>query len=141
MASLDNEVQLYQHRVGTIGFLSSSLYKDLFLWHICSIRYWLFFRQCILILLHTCYRFRLISQFIFSLFSGLWLLFLIYLFILYVSCKDSRKECASFMVGLPVPFRYEYLMAETIFSQVCNAIPFIVDCVSCAPNVNQWWLV
>lgn len=33
-------------------------------------------------------------------------------------CKVSRKECASFMAGLPVPFRYEYLMAETIFSQV-----------------------
>ncbi|KAK6923691.1 MIF4G-like, type 3, partial [Dillenia turbinata] len=30
----------------------------------------------------------------------------------------SRKECASYMVGLPVPFRYEYLMAETIFSQL-----------------------
>ncbi|KAG8386641.1 hypothetical protein BUALT_Bualt03G0169800 [Buddleja alternifolia] len=30
----------------------------------------------------------------------------------------SRKECASAMVGLPVPFRYEYLMAETIFSQI-----------------------
>ncbi|KAK3010148.1 hypothetical protein RJ639_011805 [Escallonia herrerae] len=34
------------------------------------------------------------------------------------SCKASRKECASYMVGLPVPFRYEYLMAETIFSQI-----------------------
>lgn len=34
------------------------------------------------------------------------------------SCKASRKECASYMVGLPVTFRYEYLMAETIFSQV-----------------------
>ncbi|GER52774.1 nuclear cap-binding protein subunit 1 [Striga asiatica] len=33
-------------------------------------------------------------------------------------CKASRKECASSMVGLPVPFRYEYLMAETIFSQI-----------------------
>ncbi|KAK6923523.1 MIF4G-like, type 2 [Dillenia turbinata] len=31
---------------------------------------------------------------------------------------DRRKECASYMVGLPVPFRYEYLMAETIFSQL-----------------------
>ncbi|CAN1264032.1 Nuclear cap-binding protein subunit 1 [Linum perenne] len=30
----------------------------------------------------------------------------------------SRKECASSMVGLPVPFRYEYLMAETIFAQL-----------------------
>ncbi|XP_021278870.1 nuclear cap-binding protein subunit 1 isoform X1 [Herrania umbratica] len=32
--------------------------------------------------------------------------------------NGCRKECASFMVGLPVPFRYEYLMAETIFSQL-----------------------
>ncbi|KAK7311299.1 hypothetical protein RJT34_09344 [Clitoria ternatea] len=32
--------------------------------------------------------------------------------------NGSRKECASFMVGLPVSFRYEYLMAETIFSQL-----------------------
>lgn len=32
----------------------------------------------------------------------------------------SRKECAAYMVGLPVPFRYEYLMAETVFSQVCS---------------------
>ncbi|KAI4350445.1 hypothetical protein L6164_004900 [Bauhinia variegata] len=32
--------------------------------------------------------------------------------------NGRRKECASFMVGLPVPFRYEYLMAETIFSQL-----------------------
>ncbi|XP_073222276.1 nuclear cap-binding protein subunit 1 [Cicer arietinum] len=32
--------------------------------------------------------------------------------------NGSRKECASFMVGLPVAFRYEYLMAETIFSQL-----------------------
>ncbi|KAM7526901.1 hypothetical protein LguiA_016803 [Lonicera macranthoides] len=31
---------------------------------------------------------------------------------------DDRKECAAYMVGLPVPFRYEYLMAETIFSQL-----------------------
>ncbi|WVZ08923.1 hypothetical protein V8G54_022269 [Vigna mungo] len=31
--------------------------------------------------------------------------------------NGCRKECASFMVGLPVSFRYEYLMAETIFSQ------------------------
>ncbi|KAK4484935.1 hypothetical protein RD792_007540 [Penstemon davidsonii] len=34
------------------------------------------------------------------------------------SCKASRKECAAAMVGLPVPFRYEYIMAETIFSQI-----------------------
>ncbi|TYJ02749.1 hypothetical protein E1A91_A13G250700v1 [Gossypium mustelinum] len=32
--------------------------------------------------------------------------------------NGCRKECAAFMVGLPVPFRYEYLMAETIFSQL-----------------------
>lgn len=32
--------------------------------------------------------------------------------------NGCRKECASAMVGLPVPFRYEYLMAETIFSQI-----------------------
>ncbi|XP_052177986.1 nuclear cap-binding protein subunit 1 [Diospyros lotus] len=32
--------------------------------------------------------------------------------------NGSRKECASHMAGLPVPFRYEYLMAETIFSQL-----------------------
>ncbi|XP_022728995.1 nuclear cap-binding protein subunit 1 isoform X4 [Durio zibethinus] len=32
--------------------------------------------------------------------------------------NGCRKECASFMVGLPVPFRYEYLLAETIFSQL-----------------------
>ncbi|EEC75246.1 hypothetical protein OsI_11548 [Oryza sativa Indica Group] len=31
---------------------------------------------------------------------------------------DSRKECAFYLVSLPVPFRYEYLMAETIFSQL-----------------------
>lgn len=32
--------------------------------------------------------------------------------------NGCRKECASYLVGLPVPFRYEYLMAETIFSQL-----------------------
>ncbi|WCJ36842.1 Nuclear cap-binding protein subunit 1 [Euphorbia peplus] len=32
--------------------------------------------------------------------------------------NGCRKECASYMVGLPVSFRYEYLMAETIFSQL-----------------------
>ncbi|TXG72947.1 hypothetical protein EZV62_001526 [Acer yangbiense] len=32
--------------------------------------------------------------------------------------QASRKECAAYMVSLPVPFRYEYLMAETIFSQL-----------------------
>ncbi|XP_010521542.1 PREDICTED: nuclear cap-binding protein subunit 1 [Tarenaya hassleriana] len=32
--------------------------------------------------------------------------------------NGSRRECASYMVSLPVPFRYEYLMAETIFSQL-----------------------
>ncbi|KAL6649921.1 hypothetical protein ACP70R_014145 [Stipagrostis hirtigluma subsp. patula] len=30
----------------------------------------------------------------------------------------SRKECAFYLVSLPVSFRYEYLMAETIFSQL-----------------------
>ncbi|KAL9455103.1 hypothetical protein AB3S75_010500 [Citrus x aurantiifolia] len=32
--------------------------------------------------------------------------------------NGCRKECAFYMVNLPVPFRYEYLMAETIFSQL-----------------------
>ncbi|CAI0546789.1 unnamed protein product [Linum tenue] len=32
--------------------------------------------------------------------------------------NGCRKECASNMVGLPVPFRYEYLMAETLFAQL-----------------------
>ncbi|PIA44491.1 hypothetical protein AQUCO_01700232v1 [Aquilegia coerulea] len=32
--------------------------------------------------------------------------------------NGCRKECATYMVGLPVPFRYEYLMAETVFSQL-----------------------
>ncbi|XP_015571307.1 nuclear cap-binding protein subunit 1 isoform X2 [Ricinus communis] len=32
--------------------------------------------------------------------------------------NGCRKECASYMAGLPVTFRYEYLMAETIFSQL-----------------------
>lgn len=32
--------------------------------------------------------------------------------------NGCRKEGAACMVGLPVPFRYEYLMAETIFSQL-----------------------
>ncbi|RLN39442.1 nuclear cap-binding protein subunit 1 [Panicum miliaceum] len=32
--------------------------------------------------------------------------------------EDSRKECAFYLVSLPVSFRYEYLMAETIFSQL-----------------------
>nr|XP_027064336.1 nuclear cap-binding protein subunit 1-like [Coffea arabica] len=32
--------------------------------------------------------------------------------------NGCRKECAAYMAGLPVPFRYEYLMAETIFSQL-----------------------
>ncbi|CAK9165650.1 unnamed protein product [Ilex paraguariensis] len=32
--------------------------------------------------------------------------------------NGCRKECTSYMVGLPVPFRYDYLMAETIFSQL-----------------------
>ncbi|KAL8214103.1 hypothetical protein R6Q57_003552 [Mikania cordata] len=32
--------------------------------------------------------------------------------------RASRKECAACMIGLPIPFRYEYLMAETILSQL-----------------------
>uniref|UniRef100_A0A1D1Y1B5 Nuclear cap-binding protein subunit 1 n=1 Tax=Anthurium amnicola TaxID=1678845 RepID=A0A1D1Y1B5_9ARAE len=32
--------------------------------------------------------------------------------------NGCRKECAAYLVGLPVPFRYEFLMAETIFSQL-----------------------
>ncbi|XP_047334157.1 nuclear cap-binding protein subunit 1-like [Impatiens glandulifera] len=32
--------------------------------------------------------------------------------------NGCRKECASYIVGLPVPFRYEHLIAETIFSQL-----------------------
>ncbi|XP_073039333.1 nuclear cap-binding protein subunit 1-like isoform X2 [Primulina eburnea] len=32
--------------------------------------------------------------------------------------NGCRKECASSMAGLPVSFRYEYLMCETIFSQI-----------------------
>ncbi|PKA60876.1 Nuclear cap-binding protein subunit 1 [Apostasia shenzhenica] len=34
--------------------------------------------------------------------------------------NGCRKECAAYLVGLPVPFRYEYLMAETIFSQLLS---------------------
>eukprot|EP00897_Mesotaenium_endlicherianum_P002335 jgi/Mesen1/2129/ME000152S01224 len=34
---------------------------------------------------------------------------------------SNRKECAAYMVGLPVPFRYEYLMAEVVFSQSLGA--------------------
>eukprot|EP00249_Psilotum_nudum_P022539 c28555_g2_i4 orf=271-2889(+) len=32
--------------------------------------------------------------------------------------NGCRKECAAYMAGLPVPFRYEFLMAETVFSQL-----------------------
>lgn len=32
--------------------------------------------------------------------------------------NGRRKECAAYLAGLPVPFRYEYIMAETIFSQL-----------------------
>lgn len=32
--------------------------------------------------------------------------------------NGCRKECAAYLVGLPVPFRYEFVMAETIFSQL-----------------------
>ncbi|KAK9733491.1 hypothetical protein RND81_04G071200 [Saponaria officinalis] len=41
-----------------------------------------------------------------------------YLLDILLFLNGCRKECASYMVGLPVPFRYEYLMAETIFSQL-----------------------
>jgi hypothetical protein len=37
---------------------------------------------------------------------------------LYFSLKDSWNECAFYLVSLPVSFCYEYLMVETIFSQV-----------------------
>eukprot|EP00850_Spirogloea_muscicola_P006458 SM000030S11467 [mRNA] locus=s30:953802:959389:+ [translate_table: standard] len=30
----------------------------------------------------------------------------------------SRKECAAYLVGLPVPFRYEHILAEAIFAQL-----------------------
>ncbi|KAH9741533.1 nuclear cap-binding protein subunit 1 [Citrus sinensis] len=41
--------------------------------------------------------------------------------------NGCRKECAFYMVNLPVPFRYEYLMAETIFSQALpGAFPAVV---------------
>ncbi|XP_031485671.1 nuclear cap-binding protein subunit 1 [Nymphaea colorata] len=32
--------------------------------------------------------------------------------------NGCRKECAAYMVGLPVPFRYEYVIAEALFSQI-----------------------
>ncbi|KAH7278662.1 hypothetical protein KP509_38G051300 [Ceratopteris richardii] len=32
--------------------------------------------------------------------------------------NGRRKECAAYLANLPVPFRYEYVMAETIFSQL-----------------------
>ncbi|KAJ3683742.1 hypothetical protein LUZ60_013969 [Juncus effusus] len=32
--------------------------------------------------------------------------------------NGCRKECAFYLAGLPVPFRYEFIMAETIFSQL-----------------------
>ncbi|XP_048570769.1 nuclear cap-binding protein subunit 1 isoform X2 [Triticum urartu] len=35
--------------------------------------------------------------------------------------NGCRKECAFYLVSLPVSFRYEYLMAETIFSQALPA--------------------
>ncbi|CAO2822875.1 unnamed protein product [Amaranthus hypochondriacus] len=41
-----------------------------------------------------------------------------YLLDILLFLNGCRKECAAYMVGLPVPFRYEYLMAETIFSQL-----------------------
>ncbi|CAA6654249.1 unnamed protein product [Spirodela intermedia] len=48
--------------------------------------------------------------------------------------SGCRKECATYMAGLPVPFRYEYLMAETIFSQfIVVTISFF--CFMCAASV------
>lgn len=41
-----------------------------------------------------------------------------YLLDILLFLNGCRKECAAYMVGLPVPFRYEYLMAETVFSQL-----------------------
>eukprot|EP00271_Cylindrocystis_brebissonii_P014828 TRINITY_DN36413_c0_g1_i1.p1 TRINITY_DN36413_c0_g1~~TRINITY_DN36413_c0_g1_i1.p1 ORF type:complete len:998 (+),score=280.61 TRINITY_DN36413_c0_g1_i1:180-3173(+) len=32
--------------------------------------------------------------------------------------NGCRRECAAYMAGLPVPFRYEFVMAETVFSQL-----------------------
>ncbi|KAG2540787.1 hypothetical protein PVAP13_9NG582600 [Panicum virgatum] len=41
--------------------------------------------------------------------------------------NGCRKECAFYLVSLPVSFRYEYLMAETIFSQALpGAFPSVV---------------
>ncbi|KAF5743769.1 hypothetical protein HS088_TW08G00356 [Tripterygium wilfordii] len=51
--------------------------------------------------------------------------------------NGCRKECASFMVSLPVPFRYEYLMAETIFSQFIwpwEEWAFVLDLPKWAPQ-------
>lgn len=41
-----------------------------------------------------------------------------YLLDILLFLNGCRKECAAYMAGLPVPFRYEYLMAETVFSQL-----------------------
>lgn len=41
-----------------------------------------------------------------------------YLLDILLFLNGCRKECAAYMVGLPVPFRYEYLMAELVFSQL-----------------------
>ncbi|EFJ16788.1 hypothetical protein SELMODRAFT_115849 [Selaginella moellendorffii] len=41
-----------------------------------------------------------------------------YLLDIMLYLNGSRKECAAFMVGLPVPFRYDYLMAEVVFGQM-----------------------
>eukprot|EP00850_Spirogloea_muscicola_P016263 SM000131S26693 [mRNA] locus=s131:30273:35576:- [translate_table: standard] len=36
--------------------------------------------------------------------------------LLYIN--GCRKECAAYLVGLPVPFRYEHILAEAIFAQL-----------------------
>ncbi|KAH9328452.1 hypothetical protein KI387_000560, partial [Taxus chinensis] len=41
-----------------------------------------------------------------------------YLLDIMIYLNGCRKQCAAYMAGLPVPFRYEYLMAETILSQL-----------------------
>nr|ATB19597.1 putative ABA hypersensitive 1 [Juniperus flaccida] len=41
-----------------------------------------------------------------------------YLLDIMLYLNGCRKQCAAYMASLPVTFRYEYLMAETIFSQL-----------------------